>query len=333
MALDTSVPRSRRALLAGGLGGLAVVVANALGRPVPVWAADDGSAILIGGIYPDVQSQTRLENKASNETVLYVASNADLGFGVGEAIQAFSASGVGVRGMCDSGIGVAGNSATGNALAGMSESGTGLFASSTSGIGVTAASASSYGLIATSDATTRSAMFAQSNGNSTGIHGMSGVGDTSIRPKTGVFGEARQDSGSRGVWGYSPAGQGVRGESTIGRGVHGQATSGLGVRGFATSGVGLSGEAETGYALRTNGRVRLDKSAGQATVASGTASVSVNPGIDLTSASAVVATLNGDAGASTTVKRVAIDTAANTVTIYLTANAAASVKVAWLVLG
>jgi hypothetical protein len=333
MTLDTSVPRSRRALLAGGLGGLAVVVANALGRPAPAWAADDGTAIVIGDTYNDVQSQTTLGNVANNKIVLYVASNADLGHGDGEAVQAFSDSGVGVRGMSITGNGVVGNSTGGNAIIGMSGSGTGAYASSTSGIGVTAVSTSSYGLIATSDAANRSAMFAQSNGNSTGIHGMSGLGDTTIRPKTGVFGEARQDSGSRGVWGYSPAGQGVRGESTIGRGVHGQATSGLGVRGFATSGVGLWGEAGTGYALRTNGRVRLDKSAGQATVASGTASVSVNPGIDLTSASAVVATLNGDAGGSTAVKRVAIDMAANTFTIYLTANAAASVKVAWLVLG
>jgi len=33
------------------------------------------------------------------------------------------------------------------------------------------------------------------------------------------------------------------------------------------------------------------------------------------------------------VKRIAIDTAANSFTIYLTANATANVKVAWVVLG
>ena len=92
---------------------------------------------------------------------------------------------------------------------------------------------------------------------------------------------------------------------------------------IATGGVGLSGEATTGYALRTKGRVRLDQSAGQATITSGTSSVVVTPGIDLTATTAVVATLNGDAGGSTAVKRVAINATANTFTIYLTGNAAA----------
>ena len=91
--------------------------------------------------------------------------------------------------------------------------------------------------------------------------------------------------------------------------------------------------ATTGYALRTSGRVRLDKSAGKARIASGTSGVVVTPGLDLTSASAVVATLNGNAGGSTAVKRVAINATANTFTIYLTANAIANVNVAWIVLG
>jgi hypothetical protein len=59
----------------------------------------------------------------------------------------------------------------------------------------------------------------------------------------------------------------------------------------------------------------------------------VTPGIDLTSTSAVIATLNGNAGGSTTVKRVLINATANTFTIYLTANSTANVKVAWLVAG
>jgi len=45
----------------------------------------------------------------------------------------------------------------------------------------------------------------------------------------------------------------------------------------------------------------------------------------------VIATLNGSAGGSTAVKRVAINATTNVFTIYLTANATASVKVAWLV--
>jgi len=164
----------------------------------------------------------------------------------------------------------------------------------------------------------------RNNGDGTGVIGFTGGGTFPAgKPKTGVYGQAAKDADSRGVWGYSPTGQGVRG----------QATSGIGVRGLVTTGVGLSGEATTGYALRTKGRVKLDQSAGQATIASGTSSVVVTPGVDLTTTSAVVATLNGDAGGSTTVKRVAINTTANTFTIYLTANATASVKLAWIVLG
>jgi hypothetical protein len=36
------------------------------------------------------------------------------------------------------------------------------------------------------------------------------------KPKTGVFGFAKQDSSSRGVWGESPAGIGIYGRTTTG---------------------------------------------------------------------------------------------------------------------
>jgi hypothetical protein len=189
--------------------------------------------------------------------------------------------------------------------------GNGLTGSSQSAIGVSGLSSTSIGI------------FGSSQTDSVGVLGYSGGVNPPPRVKTGVYGIATQDANSRGVWGTAYAG----------RGVFGEATSGLGVRGFAQSGVGLSGEATTGYALRTKGRVRLDQSAGITTVAAGTATKLVTPGIDLTSTSAVVATLNGDAGGSVAVKRVSINTTANTFTIVLTGNAASSVKVAWLVLG
>jgi hypothetical protein len=168
--------------------------------------------------------------------------------------------------------------------------------------------------------------------SSTGVLGVSGNVVVAAKPKTGVYGQATQDSTSRGVWGSSPAGYGVYGESSSGRAVQGVATTGIGVRAAASGGVGLLASATTGYALRTDGRVKLDKSAGLATIASGTASIAVTPGIDLTATSGVIATLNGSAGGSTAVKRVAIDTTTNAFTIYLTANTIANVKVAWLVI-
>jgi hypothetical protein len=70
-----------------------------------------------------------------------------------------------------------------------------------------------------------------------------------------------------------------------------------------------------------------------ATIASGNNSVTVTPGTDLLSTSAVVATLQGNPGGATTVHRVTVNAAADTFTIYLTANASAAVTIAWLAFG
>lgn len=60
--------RSRRALLAGALGVLGAWATSAVGRASPVrGAGDDGAAVVVGGFYPDAQSQTTLANGANNE--------------------------------------------------------------------------------------------------------------------------------------------------------------------------------------------------------------------------------------------------------------------------
>jgi hypothetical protein len=128
----------------------------------------------------------------------------------------------------------------------------------------------------------------------------------------------------------------VHGQSTGGRGGYGQATTGYGVRGYATGGTAIyagSADPMKDYALRAVGRVKLDRCAGVATITAGTKSAVVSPGIDLVSTSAVVATLQGHPGGTTTVQRVAIDTTTDRFTIYLTANSTATVKVAWHVFG
>jgi len=276
MALDVSVPHSRRTILAGGLGGLAALAVNALGRPADVRAGVDGDVVL--GAANASATTTGILNTTTTESALEVVCY------TGTAINAVSDTGAGLNALSTSSTAVFGSTL------------------STADAGVTGGSS-----------------------QGTGVQGFSGGfgGIPDAKLKTGVYGQAQQGTDGRGVWGYSPTGQGVRG----------QASSGIGVRGVVTSGVGLSGEATTGYALRTSGRVRLDQSAGQATIASGTSSVVVTPGVDLTTTSAVVATLNGDAGGSTAVKRVAINATANTFTVYLTGNATASVKLAWIVLG
>lgn len=298
MALDTASPRSRRAVLAASLGGVAALAAHALGRPTHVRADDPNDVVL--GQPNTATTTTEITNPDGDEDVFRASSG-----GAGNAIEGISASGAAIVGTSGSDVGVTGSSET------------------------------LIGVHGHTLATTFPAVIGRSLANGPGVYGYSGGDELAPTApvKTGVYGRATQDAGSIGVAGQSTAGRGVHGMSESGRGVSGLATSGLGVRGYATTGIGLSGEASTGYALRTSGRVRLDKSAGIANVASGTATKVVTPGIDLTSTSAVIATLNGDAGGTTTVERVTIDAVANTFTIVLTGNAAASVKVAWLVLG
>jgi hypothetical protein len=176
-----------------------------------------------------------------------------------------------------------------------------------------------------------------SAGNSTAVLGYSGNSSVPAAvAKTGVFGYAAQDGNARGVLGKTTSGQGVRGEATSGYGTRGVVTSGVGASGYATTGTAVlatSADPKIGTALQAIGKVKFDKSVGIATIASGSKSGVVTPGIDLTTTSAVVATLQGSAGGTTTVHRCAVDPTGNKFTIYLTANATAAVKVAWHVFG
>ena len=208
--------------------------------------------------------------------------------------------------------------AAGVGVSGESPSGVGVFGTSTSGIGV----------YCSNNSISMPAAAGQSWGNGTGVQGYSGSASRPAAPaKTGVYGYAGQDANARGVYGAT----------TVGYGVYGVATTGTGVRGIVTSagtgGFFATGSPSSGTGLRAQGRVRFDHAAGIATIASGASSVLVTPGTDLQTTSAVVATLMGNAGGSTTVKRVSLDSATNKFTIYLTANSTASVQVAWHVFG
>jgi hypothetical protein len=227
-----------------------------------------------------------------------ISSTAETALSVGGGTTGIRASGglEGVNGLTSAGYGVRGQSQTSYGVFGQSDSVAGVYGESYYGAGAVGASRA--------------------------------FGDPlpGAPAKTGVFGYAAQDSDARGV----------HGQSTSGRGVFGQATTGQGVRGYATTGSALYGStssAKSGYALRTVGRVKLEKSVGIATVSAGSNRVTVTPGIDITSTSAVVATLQGSAGGKTTVHRVSVSTTGDTFTIYLTANATASVRVAWHILG
>jgi hypothetical protein len=220
-----------------------------------------------------------------------------------DGVYGVTTSGAGVRGESQSSDGVHGNSATGQGVAGASNSGFGVLGVSTSGTGVGAASV----------ATDQPGMSGWSQANSTGVVGYSSsAGGTlpAARAKTGVFGQATQDSSSRGVLGISTSGQGVRGESTSGAAVYATTTS--------------------GYAFRGSGRIRFDKVSGQAAIAANTSSIVITPGIDITTDSFVLLTPEVDLGS----RRLWFtkDTTNNRFTIHLSSSSASTITIAWLLL-
>ncbi|HEX5015842.1 MAG TPA: hypothetical protein VFV72_16980 [Candidatus Limnocylindrales bacterium] len=361
MTVDSATPRSRRAILAASVGGAAAFVANALSRATPASAAD-GQTMVVGGEY-SASSKTFLGISA-NDYAFWGASDINIGVvgtsGSSSGVQGESnsgtgvygyggTSGVGVRGDSPGSFGVWGSSANNYGVYGTTSfpgpaiKGTGLSGvegEATSGWGVYGHSSSSVGVKAASD--TGTGIDVTVGADASGISSQVGP-NLVVRPaKTAVYGRSVVDSGSRGVTGETTNGRGVNGIASNGRGVHGQASSGRGVHGQATSGRGVYGFATTGTAgyferdagatgtaLRAVGPVKLDNCAGVATVASGTNTVAVTPGIDLTASSAVVATLMGDAGGSTVVKRVSVNASTNVLTIILSANSTKNVKVAW----
>ncbi len=200
--------------------------------------------------------------------------------------------GVAGRNTSQGGTGVWGDSSSGK--------GVGVYGSTGESMAVRGVAGSGYGVYAT--AGTGTGVYGSSY-NNTGILGYSGSAfPPAALANTGIYGYADSDASARGVTGQS------------------------------TAGVGLYGLATTGYALRTDGRIKLDKSSGSTTITAGSKSKTITPGVDVTTSSVLLATLQGSAGGTTTVHRAAINATANTFTIYLTAKATVNVKVGWILL-
>ncbi len=372
MAIDETARRTRRTVLAGAIGGTAVLAASALGHPLVAQAAA-GTPVLLGETNTE-SSGTIVENTTSSDAAL--AGHSTLGDGVeGESAseggrgvsgrssgggfgvlgEATGPDGTGVYGYADattgSTVGVLGavNSPDGIGVRGIgnatgagngygvwgetaAKNGIGVYGSASSatggGFGVFGQSASSTGAGVYGTGSRFGAWGNSSgtgvlghSGNKTGVLGFSGVVTMGVeppppQPKTGVFGYCDLDATAVGVLGKTTLGQGVEGLATTG-------TAGL----FKTNGL------KSGTALRTIGRVRFDNSVGIATIGAGKSSVTVTPGIALTTSSAVVATLQANPSGSLTVQGVVVNATADTFTIYLTGNTSAALKVAWHVFG
>ena len=214
---------SRRALMAGALGGLGALAAAAVGVPTAARAAN-GDPLRLGALNSagNVTTLTRTGTDRFGHALKVVVSRSSAA-----AIKAFATGGRGVDAIATAGgIGVAGASDT--------------------GIGVFGSSAQAPGMWAFSRQNT--ALFARSL-NSVGIHAIGGG-------RQGVIG-----SGVVGVEGNSQtaSGWGVSGLNAAsgGTGVRGQATGARsrGVAGFTTVGHAIHGESAAGWAGYFDGRV------------------------------------------------------------------------------
>ena len=371
MAIDTNVPRSRRALLAGGVGGLAALTASALGRPLPA-RADDGDIVRVG-YWLMAESTTILDNATNAEPTLcgrgsfgdglmgtsdasgrsgVYAVNTDAGgYGVyGEnkatgSIGSLGSGTFGVRGhVRETGSGVRGLSPSGEGVYGTSSTGIGVRGGSTSGIGVHGTSKSKAGVDGFSESAT--GVHGTSNqGSGVHGHGVAGhgvLGTSQAAASAGTVGHSRADS--CGVVGFSsgaavalpgaPPRTGVFGyanQDAGARGVCGQSGMGLGVCGISTNGIGVYAAASFGFALYSSGRVRFDTVSGVATIAAGKTSVVVAPAVDISATSFVLLTPRGDIGA-----RRAWYTAnatANAITIRVSSASTSAIRIGWLLLG
>jgi hypothetical protein len=304
MTLDATTPRTRRTVIAGAIGGTVAVAASAFGWVDPVLAGSDGDVVL------------GAENTAHDVTAI---TNVEFGTAL-----AVTGSMVGIEAHGDGATGVYG----------ISTGAMGVWGHSSSSHGVYGDSNTSYGVYGQTHAVDRAATLGCSLGNGTGVQGHSGgvPGLPVGKAKTGVFGYAAQDATATGV----------RGESTTGRGVVGVASSGIGVRAHAptgtgayvttTTGTGVYVTATTsGYALRTSGRVKVEKASGVATIPATKSTVVVTPGLDVTTTSFVLLTPRADIGT----RRLwyTTDATANTITIRVSSAVTTSLAVGWLLLG
>jgi hypothetical protein len=219
MAVETSVPRSRRALLAAAAGGLGALIAGALGRPVATRAAA-GDPLIVGQANNSGTAQTTLQNAGPGAAFTLKTTNPSTGatgiFGWSSSTGTYVKRGVYGRADGPNSYGV---QATNNA------------GSTGSGAALQAIGGKNNGVEASTDLDTTYAVHAE-NGSQFGI-GMLGGG------------------GRIGVWGASgapgPNGIGVFGTQTDGIGVAGHANGeGTGVEGRALIGIGVLARSDTG---------------------------------------------------------------------------------------
>jgi len=271
MAIDTgrTEPRSRRAILAGAIGGVAGLIGSRFVNPDRTSAAA-GDPVIMGAANSAGTTNTSLATSSAG-TALLVTQN-----GTGTALRGSAVGAGSIAGFftANNGTGISGVTGNGGSY--------GVFAQNNGAAGsagaLRASGGQNHGVVATTANVVANAVLATNSGSGVAIQGNStgdltvgdGVkGTTSHESGSGVVGVATASAGivgqpASGVYGfsYTPLGYGVWGESNQadGEGVHGRTTAttgnGYGVRGISDSdgtggpGIGVYGTSNSGLGVK-----------------------------------------------------------------------------------
>jgi hypothetical protein len=271
MTSPTSQPESkstsRRALLAGALGGIGALAAGAIGRTQPVAAAD--------GSFDTVWAHQVFADDSSGTGAITATTTSDSS----AAVSAYNdGSGWGL---------FASNGGTGPAIQGDAQGsgGTGIRGDGRYGVWGETPQAGFYGVVGRNASTTfggagvrginvaGDGVVGIGNAGGTGVKGQGRVGILGISSEDGWFGVWGQHTGnSPGINGDSNTGPGVHGTSTNGPGgffeasgttnppgVRATATTGDGIYAISVSGSGIHAQSASGFAGYFAGKVYVSK--------------------------------------------------------------------------
>jgi hypothetical protein len=275
MAIDTGAAKSRRAVLAGAIGGAGALAISALGHPAAVAAAANGNVQLGHGTADtdnDSAAETRVNGTTSGITAL---SGVQAGSGIG--LAGTTGTGIGTQGVgTGTGVGLKGTSNAGNGARGESIDNTPSdFLSASNKTGVIGTAGDASGLAANTDEIGVLG-YCNVSSHSTGVLGVSTAG-------VGAFG-----IGAIGVIGFGS--WGVLGDvDTASIGVYGN--TGAAAAPAVTGGIGVLARAQatTQVALKVLGKTQFSRS-GRTYVSAGASSRKVSM-TGVTTSSYVIATL------------------------------------------
>jgi len=197
MSVETSAPRSRRAVLAAALGGLGAVVASRLGSP-PAVSAVDGDAVTVGGTFFGATA-TALTNAAvgSRTATAFVGAAPD-GTGLRGWSSSIVPSDFGTTSNRTGVYGISGDASLSIPATSTDETGVYGFANvSGNSVGVWGDTPDGYGLYGTGYfgvyGIGQVAVVGDTGASGTGVYGFAGLGDPSA-PTAGVAVEATAGS-------------------------------------------------------------------------------------------------------------------------------------------